>query len=92
MKRTLSFIIATAVVVAFSAPSFAYPRPVEKLKGGVVTMVKSPLEIREHTMAEAKPGSFMLFSVPGGMLKGTFYMARNMVRGAWDVATFPISK
>ena len=92
MKRTLSFMIATAVLVAFSTPSFAYPRPVEKLKSGVTAVVTSPLEVKDHTMAEAKEGSFLPFSLPGGLLKGSFYMAKKMVGGALDIATFPINR
>ena len=92
MKRTLSFMIATVVLVAFSTPSFAYPRPVEKLKDGVTAVVTSPLEIKDHTMAEAKDGSFLPFSLPAGLLKGGFYMAKKMVGGALDIATFPIDR
>ena len=92
MKRTLSFMIATAVLVAFSTPSFAYPRPVEKLKDGVTAVVTSPLEIKDHAMAEAKEGSFLPFSLPGGLLKGAFYMAKKMVGGVLDIATFPINR
>ena len=92
MKRTLSFMIATAVLVAFSTPSFAYPRAVEKLKEGVTAVVTSPLEIKDHAMAEAKDGSFLPFSLPAGLIKGGFYMAKKMVGGALDIATFPISR
>ena len=92
MKRTLSFMIATVVLVAFSTPSFAYPRPVEKLKDGVTAVIKSPLEVKDYTMAEAKDGSFLPFSLPGGLLKGSFYMAKKMVGGVLDIATFPIDR
>ena len=92
MKRTFLFLIALVVLVAFSSPSFAYPKPVEKLKDGVTAVVTSPLEIRDHAIAEAKPGSFLPFSLVGGMLKGGFYMAKKMVGGALDIATFPINR
>ena len=92
MKRTLSFLTVLAVMVVCSAPSFAYPKPVEKLKDGLTAVVTSPLEIKEHAMAEAKDGSFLPFSLPGGLLKGGFYMAKKMVGGALDIATFPLSK
>ena len=92
MKRTLSFLIVTAVLVAFTTPSFAYPKPVEKLKGGVSTVLTSPLEVRDYTMAETKDAKFLPFALVGGMLKGTFYMAKKMVGGAWDIATFPIDR
>ena len=92
MKRTLSFLIATVVLVAFATPSFAYPKPVEKLKDGVMAVVTSPLEVKDHAMAEAKDGSFLPISLPAGLLKGGFYMAKKMVGGALDIATFSIDR
>ena len=92
MKRTFSFLTILVVLVAFSVPSFAYPRPVEKLKDGVTAVVTSPLEIKNHTMAEAKDGSFLPFSLVGGILKGGFYMGKKMVEGAVDIVTFPIDR
>ena len=92
MKHMLSFFIAAVVTVVFAVPSFAYPRPVEKLKDGVVAVIKSPLQIKEHAMAEAKDGSFLPFSLPAGLLKGGCYMVRDMVGGVLDIVTFPIDK
>ena len=90
MKHMLSFFIAAVVTVVFAVPSFAYPRPVEKLKDGVVAVIKSPLQIKEHAMAEAKDGSFLLFSLPAGLLKGVFYMGKNIVTGLVDIVTSPL--
>ena len=90
MKRTLSFLIAVVVLVAFTTPSFAYPKEVEKLKGGVTAVITSPLEVRDYTMAETKDAKFLPFALVGGMLKGGFYMAKKMAGGVLDIATFPI--
>lgn len=92
MKRTLSLLTALIVLVAFSTTSFAYPRPVEKLKDGITTVVKAPLEVKDHAMAEAKAGSFLPISLPAGILKGVFYMGKQVVSGALDIATFPIDR
>ena len=92
MKRTFSLLTALIVLVVFSAPSFAYPRPVEKLKDGITTVIKAPLEVKDHAMAEAKDGSFLPISLPAGVLKGVFYMGKKVVDGALDIATFPIDK
>ncbi len=92
MKRTLTLLTAAAVMLVMTVPSFAYPRPVEKLKDGVTAVVTSPLEIKDHTMAEAKDGSFLPVTIPAGMLKGTFYMGKKLVGGVLDIATFPIHK
>ena len=92
MKRTFSFLIALVVLVVLAVPAFAYPKPVEKLKSGVTAVITSPLEIKDHAMAEAKEGSFLPFSLPGGLLKGVFYMGKKMVGGALDIVTFPIDR
>ncbi len=92
MRHMLSFFIAVVFAVVFAVPSFAYPKPVEKLKDGITAVVTSPLEIKDHAMAEAKDGSFLPFSLPAGLLKGSFYMVRKMVGGVLDIATFPIYK
>ncbi len=77
-----------AVVVAFSTPVGA--TPMEKLKKGFTDIIKSPLEIVDHTKAEAKEAKFVPFGVIGGLLKGTFYMGKKVVGGVIDVVTFPI--
>ena len=90
MKNMLSLLLVTALVVVFASSSFAMSQAVEKLKGGVTEVIMSPLEVKDHAMAEAKPGSFLPLSLPGGLLKGTFYMVKKAVGGALDIATFPI--
>ncbi len=57
-----------------------------------VTVVKSPLEVRDYTMAETKDAKFLPFAFVGGVLKGSFYMVKKMAHGAWDIATFPIDR
>jgi len=92
MKNILSLFIVAAIVVVFTTPSFAMRDSVEKLKGGVTDVVKSPLEVRDHLMTEAKDGSFLPITLPAGILKGGFYMAKKAVGGALDIVTFPIHK
>ncbi len=92
MKKILSMLMVLSVILVFSTPSYADYKPVEKLKKGITTMVKSPLEVRDHVKAEAKDGSFLPITLPAGFLKGTFYMAKQMVHGTLDVVTFPIDK
>ena len=87
MKRTLSIF---TVMVLLASPVFAYPQPVEKIKGGLTKVVTSPLEVKDYTLAEYKNAKFMPFGLAGGMLKGTFYMAKKVVDGTIDVATFPL--
>ncbi len=92
MKRKLLILTALVVAVAVATPAFAYPKPVEKLKGGVERFAKSPLEVKDHVMGEAKDAKFLPFALIGGTLKGGFYMGKQMVHGAMDIATFPIDR
>ena len=92
MKRTLSLFTALVVLVAFSTPCFAYPKLVGKFKKGVMAVVTSPLVVSDHAMAEKKDAKFLPFALMGGLLKGSFYMAKKMVGGALDIVTFPIDR
>lgn len=92
MKKLLSILTVAVVAVAFSTTAFAMPKEVEKLKGGVKTVIYSPLEVKDHLMAEAKDDSFLPFSIPGGLLKGGFHMVKTAAGGVLDIATFPLSK
>ncbi len=92
MKRTLSILTALVVTVALAVPAFAYPKPVEKLKGGVKEVIMSPMEVKNHAMAETKDAKFLPFALTGGLLKGGFYMAKHIVHGAVDIVTFPIDR
>ena len=92
MKRTLSLFTALVVLVVAATPSFAAPKSVEKLKGGVMAVVTSPLEIKNHAMAETKDAKFLPFALVGGLLKGTFYMVKKIVVGGLDILTFPIDR
>jgi len=88
MKKIIALSMVCALVVAFSTPVGA--APVDKLKNGLTDIIKSPLEIVDHTKAEAKEAKFLPFGVMGGLLKGTFYMGKKVVGGVIDVVTFPI--
>ncbi len=88
MKRTLSFLIAAVVLIAFAVPSFAGSR-VEKFKSGLKSVVTSPAQVSDHLMAETKNAKFYPFAFAGGFLKGVFYMGKNIVTGLVDIVTSP---
>ena len=90
MKRAMALTMAFAFVLSFAAPLFALPAPVEKLKGGIEGIVKSPLELPKHTYDEVKGSDFKPFGLIGGLMKGTYHMVDKSVRGALDIATFLI--
>ncbi len=92
MKHLTMFVLIGIMVVAFASSSLAYPKPVAKLKKGVLAVATSPLEVKDHTMAETKDAKFLPLALAGGMLKGVFYMAKKAGAGALDVVTFPIDR
>lgn len=89
MKRMVSYITILAVVL-FSTGSFAASPVVEKFSGGVRDIVTSPLEVSDHVKAETANGNFLPFALPGGLLKGGFYMTKKMVTGVYHVVSSPL--
>jgi len=87
MKRIVSILIAVAVV-ALAVPSFA--DTVSKLQGGVKDVIMSPLQVSDNVKAETANAKFLPFALAGGFLKGTFYMAKQIVTGTLDVVTSPL--
>ena len=90
MKRLSAVILVFAFFVSVNASVFALPAPVEKLKGGFMGVISSPLEIKDYTVSEFKGSHYNPFGLVGGFLKGTAYMIKKSVSGALDIATFPI--
>ncbi len=86
----MALVVAFLFVLSFVAPVFALPEPVDKLYGGIEAVIKSPLELPKHTMDEIKASDFKLFGLVGGLVKGTYHTVDKSVKGAWDIATFPI--
>ncbi len=92
MKRLSNLLLALTVIVAFTSPSFAYPRTVEKLKDGATSVITSPLQVKDSLMTETKdvPLHVLPFAFVGGLLKGTFYMGKQIVDGTWGIVTSPL--
>ncbi len=89
MKRTLSFLTVAAFILVLATPSFA-ASAMPKFKDGVKSIAMSPLQVRDHVQAETKDAKFLPFALVGGLLKGSFYMGKNIVTGAVDVVTSPM--
>jgi len=87
MKRMVSILIALAVV-GLSVPSFA--DPVAKFNGGLKDVVMSPLQVSDNVKAETENAKFLPFALAGGILKGGFYMAKQIVTGTYAMITSPI--
>jgi hypothetical protein len=87
MKRIISVFIAFAVV-ALSVPCFA--DPVEKFNGGLKDVIMSPLLVSDNVKTETTNAKFFPFALVGGFVKGSFYMAKQIVTGTYAMVTSPI--
>ncbi len=88
MKKMIALTMVFVAVLVLSASVSA--DPVGKLKSGLTDIIKSPMEVVDHTKAEFKASTFKPFGLVGGLVKGTFYMGKKALGGAMDVVTFPI--
>ena len=90
MKKVIALIVAVVFVFGMTAPIFALPEPVQKVKDGVVDIVSSPLEITNHIKAEYDAATFKPFGVMGGLLKGMFYTLHKAGSGVFKIVTSPL--
>ena len=90
MNRAIGLFLVVLFSCVIVAPVFAVPAPIEKFKGGVEDIAKSPLELPRYTIAEVKSSSFKPMGFVGGLIKGTYHMVKQSIDGALDVGTFPL--
>ncbi|MBI3602602.1 MAG: hypothetical protein HY209_06915 [Candidatus Omnitrophica bacterium] len=90
MKRMLSFFLTLAVVVAFISPSLAASGAMDKAKNGAKDVITSPLAVKDNVMQETKNAKFLPFALVGGLLKGGFYMGKQIVSGVLAIVTSPL--
>ena len=87
MKRKICFLIVCTLLVS-NVPCFA--GVAQQLKGGVRDVLMSPLQVSDNVKAETANAKFLPFALVGGLLKGSFYMAKKIVTGTLDVVTSPL--
>jgi len=87
MKRAI-FIFLVLSIVSLSDPSLA--STAQTFKGGVKDILTSPLQISDNVKAETANAKFLPFALVGGLLKGSFYMAKKVVTGTLTVVTAPL--
>ena len=91
MKRLFSLTVALAFLFTFAAPLHAaLPRPVDKIKNGTMEVIKSPLELIDHTKKEVDSSKYKALGLVGGLAKAPFHMVKKAGHGIVEIATFPI--
>lgn len=87
MKLVVSVFVALAIVT-LSVPCFA--DTASKFQGGIRDVIMSPLQVSDNVKTETTNAKFLPFALAGGFLKGSFYMAKNIVNGTLAVVTSPL--
>ena len=87
MKRLITVVLALTVI-AMSVPSYA--DTVSKFRGGFRDVMMSPMRVSDSVKAETANAKFLPFALVGGLLKGSFYMAKQIIGGTLDVVTSPL--
>jgi hypothetical protein len=85
MKRIF---LSLMVLVFVGSTCFAYPA-VDRATKGVTMIATSPLKVHDAVKTEMHAAKFMPFGIVGGTAKGTFYMGKQIVNGAWKVVSVP---
>ena len=88
MKRNI-FIIHVFLIFTLNIPSFAANSP-NKFQSGLRDVFTSPLQVSDSVKTETANAKFLPFALVGGLLKGSFYMAKKIVTGTLTVATSPL--
>jgi len=81
-------ILLTFFMFTFSAVSFADPG--QKFQSGIKDVLTSPFQVTENVKQETTNAKFLPFALVGGLLKGSFYMAKKIVTGTLMVVTSPL--
>jgi hypothetical protein len=88
MKKYMVSVLMVLAVVVTNVPCFA--DTMSKFQGGVRDVVMSPLQISDNVKTETTNAKFLPFALAGGFLKGSFYMAKQIVTGTLDMVTSPL--
>ena len=87
MKNIFSILLAL-VVLTSSVPCFADTS--SKFKGGIKDVFMAPFQVSDNVKTETANAKFLPFALVGGVLKGSFYMAKQIVTGTVSVVTAPL--
>ena len=85
-SKVLIFFVVTSV--ALSLPCYADTS--SKIQSGIKDVILAPLQVSDNVKTETKNAKFLPFALVGGVLKGSFYMAKQIVTGTLTVVTSPL--
>jgi len=87
MKDILSILL---VLVVLTSSVSCYADTSSKFKGGIMDVFMAPFQVSDNVKTETANAKFLPFALIGGVLKGSFYMAKQIVTGTVSVVTAPL--
>jgi len=87
MKR-LVWLLTALAVMSWAVVSFA--GTAQKFQGGFKDVIMAPLQVSNNVKTETTNAKFLPFALVGGLLKGSFYMAKQIVTGTLNMAISPL--
>ena len=87
MKRVIALFTVGALI---GLSSFSYADAGAKFQAGVKDVIMAPLQLSDNVRSETTGAKFLPFALVGGVLKGSFYMAKKIVTGTLDAVTSPL--
>lgn len=92
MKKAIIIAAVFAFVASFAAPVLAadLPKPIHKFTHGIMTIVKSPIALYDHTKAGWDSHDLKPLGFTKGLIESPFYVIKEAGTGVVDVATFPV--
>ena len=86
----MKWMIFTTIFAIFVLTKLSYADTTQKFQGGIRDVVMAPLQISDNMRCESANAKFLPFALAGGFLKGSFYMAKQIVTGTVKVLTSPL--
>jgi hypothetical protein len=87
MKRMV-LLFCVLFLTIWAVPSRA--NSAEKFQTGFKDVIMAPLQVSNNVKAETANAKFIPFALVGGLLKGSFYMAKQIVSGTLNIVTSPL--
>ena len=83
---TSTFAVLLTVISSISC----FADTASKFQGGIKDVMLAPLQVSDNVKAETANAKFLPFALVGGILKGSFYMSKQIVTGTLNVVTSPL--
>ena len=89
MKKISTILCALILALSLAAPGYCYYEEYKQnIKDGIGTIVKSPQPMVDALKEEITNSEFKPFGLVGGILKGSYFMGKEIGQGLFRILTF----